>query len=256
MKTIRFLSVLLCLATLFTACKKDKHSSRKTYLTAHRHGAGHIEYTYDNTGKLIGETTKNARGETDVHLTYREFNADGMPGRIDYSFPTNPLHKPYLLIEYDGNDRPVKVTNYATDGTSGPYDTYTYLTGRIEYRTFNAGGAQQRYSIYTMDNAGNVTTLDIFNADNISTWRINYTGYDNKKAPVHPYKYLAIMLSETPNFFSANNYTRYETYNYSVLDARYSCTYTYNHQNYSTGRVTTDQISNVSSQDFYEYAER
>lgn len=256
MKTINPLPVLFCLAIFFTACKKDKSANRTTYLTVHRHGSGQIAYTYDNNGRLIGETTKNARGETDVHLTYKEFNTAGMPGRIDYSFPANPLHKPYLLIEYDSDQRPAKVTNYATDGTPGPYDTYTYRTGSIEYRTFNASGAQQHYTIYTIDNTGNLITSDVFNADNVSTWKINYTGYDNKKAPTHPYKYLAAAVNETPNFFSANNYTGYEAYNYSLLDARYACTYTYNQRSQATSRVTTDRISNVSSEESYEYVER
>ncbi|GAB3413860.1 hypothetical protein [Niabella aquatica] len=256
MNTTKILSLLICLSSLFGCRKNDDNDNRKTYLTVYRHGSGHIAYTYDDDGRLTGETDINARGETDVHRTYRQFNAAGMPERIDFSFPGSPSHKPYLLIEYDGNARPVKITNYATDGTAGPYDTFTYLTGRIEYRTYNFSGAEQRSGIYTLDNAGNLLSVVYSAPDAISNWRLVFTGYDNKKAPVHPYKYLAIALNEAPNFFSVNNYTGYEAYYGTTLDARYSCTHTYNQQGYATGRVTTDLISNVALEEFFEYVER
>ena len=256
MKIIQILILAALFSICFAACKKDKPDNRKTYLTVHKHGSGTIEYTYDDNGRLTGETIKDYRGETDMHLTYAQFNATGMPQRVDYSFPENPSHKPYLMIEYDGNARPVKVTNYATDGTPGPYDTYTYVTGSIEYRTFNAGGAQQYSRIYAVNNASNVLSADFFGTDGLLSWKVVYTGYDDKKAPVHPYKYLAIALDETPNFFSANNYTGYEAYAGAALDAKYSCTYTYNQQGYAAGRVTTDLVSNVSSEEFYEFVQR
>lgn len=255
-KTTKILFLLLCLASLF-GCRKDNNNDhRKTYLAIHRYGSGHTEYTYDDNGRLTGETYKKADGTTDMHLTYRQFNEAGMPERIDFDFPDNPSHKPYVIIEYDGNAKPVKVIQHATDGTSGPYDTYTYLTGRIEYRTFSVSGTEQYLRIYIMDNAGNLTSADFFNADNVSTWRLIFTGYDNKKALQHPYKYLAIALNETPNFFSVNNYTGYEAYNYSVLDARYSCTYTYNGDGYAKTRITTDLVSNISMEDVYESIKR
>ncbi|WP_126971049.1 hypothetical protein [Gynurincola endophyticus] len=255
MNKLKYLLLSICFTTLFS-CSKEEEDNRKTYLTIHKHGAGQIEYTYDGNDQLIGETYKKSDGATDIHLTYRQFNAAGMPERIDYNFPANPSHKPYLLVEYDANARPAKVTNYATDGISGPYDTYNYTTGRIEYRTFNVSGAQQYLRIYSIDNAGNVTSMNSLNADNVSTWRLVFTGYDNKKAPEHPYKYLSIALNETPNFFSVNNYTGYEAYNYAVLDARYSCTYTYNQNEYATERVTTDLLSNASFQEIYEFIKR
>jgi len=255
MKTRPILIILALLSFGLTACKKDKTDNRKTYLTIHRHGSGTIEYTYDDKDRLTDETIKDARGETDLHLAYRQFNAVGMPQRVDYIFP-EAVHQPYILVEYDGSARPVKIIQYATDGTAGPYETFTYVTGRVEYRTFSSGGAQQSSKIYAINNAGNVLSADFFGDDGLLSWRIVYTGYDNKKAPTHPYKYLAIALDEVPNFFSANNYTGYEAYAGTTLDAKYSCTYTYNQQGFASGRVTTDLVSNVSSEEFYEFVER
>lgn len=251
--------ILLTGLSLCSACNKNNDAepgTRKTYLTIHRHGSGYVEYTYDSEGRLTGETDKGEDGVTDVHRTYSRFSSAGMPERIDYTFPASPFHKPYYTIEYDAQARPVKLINHATDGSTGPYDTYTYFTNRIEFRTFNAGGTEQYLHVYTLDHAENLLTIDYQNRTDGNSWKVSFTGYDNKKAPVHPYKYLAIALMENPNFISANNYTGYETYREGTLEDRYSCTYTYHRNGYATSRKTSHVPSGVSLEEFFEFIDR
>lgn len=256
-KAIHLVLLFLCFTVLISCGKQEADPQRKLYLTMHQYSEGQqTVYTYDDDGRLIGETDKRADGTIDLHRTYRDFDGEGMPRRVDFDFPTNPSHKPYLMIEYDAERKPVKVANYATDGTPGPYDTYVYFTNRIEYRSFSSTGATQHSRVYIIDNVGNLLSSESFDVAGTSSWKVVYTGYDRYKAPVHPYKYLAIAISEAPNFFSVNNYTNYETYNYGVPDASYSCNYRFNQHDLAISRLVIDLATNNAMEEHYEYIER
>lgn len=255
--------IFLLAACMFflPGCKKDKQKvsdQAKIYLTQ-EHGRGgsySIDYGYNAAGQLIILAEKNSLGVTAILYNFGEFTVAGNPARVEVADTYDTDENGYMTIEYDSQNRVAKMSRFYTGGILRYYSIYTYLTNRIELSRHDATGRQIARNIFILNEQGNIASYENYNESNSLAWKVVYTAYDAKKAPTHPLKYLAMVLSESPNPISRNNYTAYETYYYGTLDLKASCTYGYNEYGYPTNRITTDMDSHISFEDFFEYEKR
>ena len=122
-----------------------------------------VSYSYDNTGRLLTETTDPQKDKA-VTKTYSDFNNFGLPKQITLS--ANGLDSRTTTIKFDIYSRFVtRITNAISDSTSKVYDSGT---GNIK----SEKGIDGNITSYQYDNFGRLAKTITPQGNEINTSRI------------------------------------------------------------------------------------
>ncbi|GAB3413865.1 hypothetical protein [Niabella aquatica] len=249
MKTIKTLSLFICLTFAFTACKKDKAEQRKTYLAKLTNSNGITTFAYNAANRLVS-TTFTATDGTVTTQTYSDFNAAGLPTKSTIVQAGETTTKE---MEYDGQNRLTKIT---VREAGAIYKTveYIYTAHTMEFSNYHSSGGLWGRFVYNFNAQGNISGYDVYGADNTLTDRITCNAYDNKKSLKEFYYH-----EDTRPFtsFSTNNITDYQSVSSNTGETiTFTHTHEYNTDGYPTRRTLKIMPSGFETTVTYEYEKR
>lgn len=245
---MKIIATVLILLITCLSCRKDREvDPRQSYLVKMTSYLGSTSYTYDNNNRLVSENFKAADASvtSDNTTTYSDFNAAGNPAKIINYVPARSSTTTSVL-EYDTDNRLMKLSNYNASNVLTGYYSYTYLSNTVsETLYYPTGVFSQRY-VYTFDQKGNITSVDVYNYTNTHVQRITYGTYDNKKSP----RDLVSIIRRYA--YSVNNATAYEIALGTALYP-HTITHEYNADGYVTQSTTTNTSTGATRVVTYEY---
>ncbi|GAB3413869.1 hypothetical protein [Niabella aquatica] len=258
MKTAKTLSLLLCFALSFIACKKDKPDNHKNYLTKITTSASVISFTYNSEGRLVKEETAYTSVPWPTRFVeYSLFNAQGLPQRATHYNASDPGNKMYQESEYDSQNRITKRTSLFNEGGTlvvFRYATFTYSGNLVIRRYYDNVGVLIDWSEYSYDNSGNLIFQRNYNESGVQMSRVDYTSYDDKRS----YKEFISPFSDWKLEIAKNNPLSSTATFPASGGGSSSFNYTYAHEYNQDGYVTksTETLEGVSTTVTYEYEKR
>lgn len=250
MKPKPILAALLLLIT-FTSCKKENETDpRQTYLIKTSNYLGSVSYIYDDNNRLVSENfeTADASVTSNSTTTYSDFTPAGNPTKVTHHVPSRSTTT-ISVVEYDANDRLVKLSNYNTSNVLVNYYTYTYLSNTISETSYYPTGAFSQRMVYTYDQKDNVSSLDIYNYTNTHVQRVTYNAYDDRKS-------VRDLVNSIRKFtYPVNNVTAYEISQASI-QYQYNSVHEYNADGYVTKTTTTNKTTGQERISTYEYLKK
>ncbi len=247
MKSFLILACIFFLSA-FSACKKDNEpDNRQTYLMKTSNYLGTMSYTYDDANRLVSESfeTADASVVSNSTSTYSDFTPAGNPTKVTHHDPSRSTTT-ISVVEYDANDRLVKLSNYNTSNILVNYYTYTYLSNTISETSYYPTGAFSQRMVYTFDQKDNVSSLDMYNYTNTHVQRVTYNAYDDRKS-------IRDLVNSIRKFtYPVNNVTAYEI-SQASLQYQYTSVHEYNADGYVTKTTTTNKTTGQQRVSTYEY---
>ena len=246
------------LASLFISiaflggCIKDPVVTPRLLLTKWTYvGIGTYKYDYDAEKRLTILTYTPLKGTVSIQH-YAEFNAAGAPLYYNHSYAGAPTDMSHYRPEYDASGRLTILRTYDADNNLRERKVYTYSTTNIEQLTYTATGALDLRVVYFINTAGNITSIDYYNAAGVLQQRRNFSLFDDQKSN----KWL-VPAVEGRYLYSENNYRAYNMYDpFTGITQNFTCVYEYNTDGYVTRRTSTNTATGSTAIQTFEYVIR